>query len=218
MGADFTESQVAQILSWSAAGETPQSILARAADENAAGAPLSPWPESAEADIEQVLHDHSDRRVALFARRLLTHTGLAGLSARASQASAAIDRIHALSRQIARADAEFDQLVGAGAYRVAPFLTETELDNANAVFTETFAGSVRNKDGSRAIILARPSGERYRVETSALVVGNALLVRAQALSKHTNALKLIRARECELLAKITGAANVRDLMEEPHFD
>jgi hypothetical protein len=159
--AEFSDAQVKQLLHWSAAGETPRSILAHLADETRDGVGLSPWPDASENEIEVVLHEHRTQRITLFARRLVPRVGLGGLAGRGSQAAATIDRIHVLDRQIAQCDAAFEELMRAGAFRVEPFISEERLDEVNAIYTQTFGGAVRNKDGSRAIVIARPNGERY---------------------------------------------------------
>jgi hypothetical protein len=68
-------------------GGTTRSITIRIADEDRDSGGLAPWPvEITEQDVEAVLREHRNRRVALYARRLVSRTGLGGLAGRISRA------------------------------------------------------------------------------------------------------------------------------------
>jgi hypothetical protein len=210
---DLSDAQVQQVIAWAAESGTPRSIIVLIADDNRDDTGLAPWPELTEHDIDVVLDEHEGQRLALYGQRLLSRTAIGGLAGRASQASAAIDRLHDIDRQIHRCTEQFERLLRAGAYDLAPFISEERLDEANAVFSQLFDGVIKNKDGSHAVVIARPDG-RYRISTSALAVGDALLRRAVLLGKHVVALRQVRVKEAELLAKITGHGVSREPMPE----
>jgi hypothetical protein len=163
-----------------------------------------------------VLEENQGQRLALYGQRLLTRTAIGGLAGRAAQASAAIDRLHEIDRQVRICQEQFDRLLRAGAFDLAPFISEQRLDEANSLYTELFDGAIRNKDGSHAVVIARPDG-RYKISTSAITVGDALLRRAALLGKHLVALRQVRVKEGELLAKITGHSIAREPMPEEGF-
>jgi hypothetical protein len=214
---ELSDTQVEQVVAWSAAGGTPRSILVRITDDNRDDTGLAPWPaELTEHDLDVVIDEHEGRRLALYGKRLLSRTSIGGLAGRASQASAAIDRLHEIDRQIEMCTAQFERLLRAGAFDLAPFISEERLDEANALYSQMFDGAIKNKDGSHAVVIARPDG-RYKISTSAIAVGDALLRRAMALGKHIIGLRQVRVKEAEVLAKVTGHGITREPMPEEGF-